>query len=77
MHRFIRPRQRTAPGNCYAPHAPNILIIILEGFGGEYIEELGGAKNVSPNMSRLIRGASSSTTYMPTVSAPTADWSAR
>ena len=34
---------------------PNILIIILEGFGGEYIEELGGAKNVSPNMSRLIR----------------------
>ena len=34
---------------------PNILIIILEGFGGEYIEELGGAKNVSPNISRLIR----------------------
>lgn len=56
---------------------PNILIIILEGFGGEYIEELGGAKNVSPNISRLIREGIFSTTYMPTVSAPTADWSAR
>lgn len=34
---------------------PNILIIILEGFGGEYVEELGGAKGVAPCMSRLIR----------------------
>ncbi len=34
---------------------PDILIIVLEGFGGDYVEELGGARNVSPNMSRLIR----------------------
>lgn len=34
---------------------PNILIIILEGFGGNYVEELGGAKGVAPNISRLIK----------------------
>ena len=33
---------------------PNLLIIILEGFGGEYVKELGGAKDVAPNLSRLI-----------------------
>ena len=34
---------------------PHILIILLEGFGGDYIAELGGAVDVAPNISRLIR----------------------
>lgn len=34
---------------------PNVLIIILEGFGAEHVGELGGAREVAPNMSRLIR----------------------
>lgn len=32
---------------------PNILIIILEGFGGVFIEPLGGLPNVTPNFNRL------------------------
>ena len=34
---------------------PNVLIIVLEGFGGYYVEELGGVKGAAPQMSRLIR----------------------
>ncbi len=34
---------------------PDILVIILEGFGGDYVKELGGAEDVAPEMSRLIR----------------------
>lgn len=34
---------------------PQLLIIVLEGFGGAYVEALGGAKDVSPNMERLIK----------------------
>ncbi|MCD8319071.1 MAG: sulfatase-like hydrolase/transferase [Paraprevotella sp.] len=34
---------------------PDVLIIIMEGFGGGYVEELGGAKDVYPNLSRLIK----------------------
>lgn len=34
---------------------PNILIIILEGFGADYVAELGGDSTVAPNISRLIR----------------------
>lgn len=32
---------------------PNILIILLEGFGGVYVEPLGGLPDVSPNLNRL------------------------
>lgn len=32
---------------------PNILIILLEGFGGIYVEPLGGLPDVSPNLNRL------------------------
>lgn len=34
---------------------PQVLIIILEGFGGTYVEALSGAKDISPNMARLIK----------------------
>lgn len=34
---------------------PQLLIIILEGFGGNYVEALNGAKDVSPNLERLIK----------------------
>ena len=33
---------------------PNILLILMESYGGKFIEELGGLPGVSPNWSRLI-----------------------
>ena len=33
---------------------PNILIIVLEGFGADWVESLGGAAGVAPNIERLI-----------------------
>ncbi len=34
---------------------PNILFIVLEGFGACFVEELGGLKDVGPNISRLCK----------------------
>lgn len=34
---------------------PNILIIVLEGFGADWVESLGGAAGVAPNIERLIK----------------------
>lgn len=34
---------------------PNVLIILLEGFGAEFVESLGGAKGASTNLDRLGR----------------------
>lgn len=34
---------------------PDILVIVLEGFGACFIEELGGMKEVAPNLSRLCK----------------------
>lgn len=34
---------------------PNVLIILLEGFGAGFVESLGGAKGASPNIDRLSR----------------------
>ncbi len=34
---------------------PNILIILMEGYGGVFVEELGGLTDVSPNLSRLSK----------------------
>ncbi|MCD8266001.1 MAG: sulfatase-like hydrolase/transferase [Prevotellaceae bacterium] len=33
---------------------PDILVILMESFGASFVEELGGAKGVAPNLSRLI-----------------------
>lgn len=35
--------------------SPNVLIILLEGYGGTFIEALGGLPEVSPNFNRLIK----------------------
>ena len=32
---------------------PNVLLVILEGFGGVFVEDFGGVKEVAPNLSRL------------------------
>ena len=32
---------------------PNILLVLMEGFGGVFVEPLGGIKGVSPNLNRL------------------------
>ena len=34
---------------------PNVLIVLMEGFGGVFVESLGGEKGVAPNMERLSR----------------------
>lgn len=34
---------------------PDILLVILEGFGADFISELGGMEQVSPNLDRIIR----------------------
>lgn len=34
---------------------PNILLIILEGFGSKFVEPLGGLPNVAPNLNRLSK----------------------
>ena len=34
---------------------PNILLIILEGFGSKFVEPLGGLPDVSPNLNRLSK----------------------
>lgn len=36
-------------------HRPNILIILMEGFGATMIESLGGTKGASPNIDRLAK----------------------
>lgn len=33
---------------------PNILFILMESFGGQFVKELGGIKYIAPNISRLI-----------------------
>ena len=33
---------------------PNVLVVLMESFGGKFVEELGGVPGVAPNMSRLI-----------------------
>ena len=34
---------------------PNVLLIMLEGFGGSFVETLGGTTGTSPNLDRLSR----------------------
>lgn len=34
---------------------PNVLIILMEGFGGQFIEPLGGLPDVAPNLNRLSK----------------------
>ncbi len=33
---------------------PNLLVVLIESYGGQFVEELGGLPDVSPNLSRLI-----------------------
>ena len=33
---------------------PNILLVLMEGYGSRFVSELGGIEDVSPNLSRLI-----------------------
>ena len=34
---------------------PNILVILMEGFGGVFVEPLGGLPDISPNLNRLAK----------------------
>lgn len=34
---------------------PNVLIVLMEGYGGKFIEALGGIPEVSPNLNQLIK----------------------
>lgn len=55
---------------------PNVLIILMESFGGVFVESLGGLPNVSPDLERLSKEGVFSRTVTPTVSAPTGAQSA-
>lgn len=37
-----------------ATDRPNVLLIVMESFGGKFVEELGGLPGVAPQLSRLI-----------------------
>lgn len=37
---------------------PNVLVIVLEGCGAQFVEALDGAKGVTPNINRLCKGDS-------------------
>ena len=43
----------------------------MEGFGGVFVESLGGVPDVSPNLERLSKEGVFLPTATPTVSAPT------
>ncbi len=49
------PTPTTPTRSLLKTRRPNILIILLEGFGGNYIAELDGAPHAAPNISRLIK----------------------
>ena len=34
---------------------PNVLLVLMEGFGGVFVEPIGGLKGVAPNMNRLSK----------------------
>lgn len=34
---------------------PNILLVLMEGFGGQFVRELSGVEDVTPGFSRMIR----------------------
>lgn len=34
---------------------PNVLVIIMEGFGGQFVEAVSGRKDIAPNYNRLAR----------------------
>lgn len=48
---FKKPVRKTT--NILASDRPNIVFIILESFTAQFIEELGGEKNVTPNFKKL------------------------
>ena len=37
-----------------ATRRPNVLVVLIESFGGRFVKELGGLPDVAPNWSRLI-----------------------
>ncbi len=41
--------------NIFTPQKPNIVIIIMESFTADLVEELGGENGVTPNFSKLIK----------------------
>lgn len=54
---------------------PNILIILMEGFGGAFVEPLGGLPDVTPHFNRLSKEGIFLQTVMPIVSVPTVEQS--
>lgn len=45
---------------------PNVLIVLMEGFGGKFVEALGGLPEVAPNFNRLVREGVFFTNYYST-----------
>ena len=52
---FVRPSQSVNPDTLLTTKRPNVLIIIMEGFAGTFVEPCGGAKGITPNFNRLAK----------------------
>lgn len=50
---FPQPTEADTTLSVLKTQNPNLLLIVLEGFGGAFVEELGGMKDVAPNLARL------------------------
>ncbi len=59
IHEKIIPVRSSATDTCSTnllrTQRPNILIVMMESFGGKFVEELGGVPGVAPNLSRFIK----------------------
>lgn len=47
------PNKGKTTEQCLNADRPNVLVIVLEGFGAVFIETLGGMKNVAPRLSKI------------------------
>lgn len=55
--------QSKDPQAFFTTDRPNVLIVLMEGFGGKLVESLGGVPDVSPNLNRLIDESMFFTSY--------------
>ena len=48
---------KSATGDSISPVSPNpnVLVILMEGFGGQFVEAVSGRKDIAPNYNRLAR----------------------
>ncbi len=53
LYQDLYPTEGTPQQYFLKNKRPNVLVVVLEGFGAVFIESLGGMKEVAPNISRI------------------------